>query len=80
MKFVEALNGLNSVPVALLLILIGCGYSVVCIKTGISADMAHGIIAAGITVLTTSAAAKANASQTANPTQPGQQSNPATNN
>lgn len=77
MNFVASLNALNSVPVALILIVIGCGYSVICVKNNISADMAHGIIAAGITVLTTSAA-KAKEPQSQTPTQPGETSNPAT--
>jgi membrane associated rhomboid family serine protease len=51
-KLVVALNALSSPILAILVILIGCAYSVISKQYGIEANTAAGIVGAGIGLLT----------------------------
>jgi hypothetical protein len=65
MKFIAALNSLNTPWIAILVIVLGMGYAVVSHVYGLSGDGASGVIGAGIGLLTGQALAKS--SQSAEP-------------
>lgn len=52
MKFIAALNALNQPWVAILVIIIGMVFDIVCQKYGVSNDAATGVIGAGVGLLT----------------------------
>ena len=52
MKFIAALNSLNTPWIAIVVILIGMGFDIACKHAGIAADAATGVIGAGIGLLT----------------------------
>jgi len=52
MKFIDALNSLNTPWIAIVVILIGMGFDIACKHAGIAADAATGVIGAGIGLLT----------------------------
>jgi uncharacterized protein YqgC (DUF456 family) len=52
MKLVAAINGINTPWVAIVVIILGMTFDVVCKKWGIAADAATGVIGAGIGLLT----------------------------
>lgn len=58
MNFIAALNALNQPWIAMLVILLGMTFDVICQKYGISNDAATGIIGAGIGLLTGQALSK----------------------
>jgi flagellar biosynthesis protein FliR len=68
MKFIAALNSLNTPWLAIIVILIGMVYAVVSHIYGISGDGASGVIGAGIGLLTGQALAKSQ--QTSEPMVP----------
>jgi uncharacterized membrane protein YeaQ/YmgE (transglycosylase-associated protein family) len=75
MKFIAALNSLNQPWVAIVVIIIGMLFDVICQKYGISNDAATGVIGAGVGLLTGQALNRANhdlPSQPAGPAQPKQ--------
>ena len=65
MKFIAALNSLNTPWIAILVIVLGMGYAVVSHVYGLNGDGASGVIGAGIGLLTGQALAKS--SQSAEP-------------
>jgi uncharacterized protein YqgC (DUF456 family) len=52
MKFIAALNALNTPWVAILVIILGMSFDVVCKQWGVPNDAATGVIGAGIGLLT----------------------------
>lgn len=52
MKIIAALNALNTPWVAIIVVIIGCVFSVVSHSFGMGSDAASGIIGAGIGLLT----------------------------
>jgi len=52
MKFIAALNALNTPWVAILVIVLGMAFDVVCKQWGVPNDAATGVIGAGIGLLT----------------------------
>ena len=58
MSFIQALNALNQPWVAMLVMVIGMVFDIVCQKYGISNDAATGVIGAGIGLLTGQALSK----------------------
>lgn len=62
-KFIEALNSLNTPWVAILVIIIGMSFDILCKRYGVPNDAATGVIGAGIGLLTGQALSR--------PTQPG---------
>jgi hypothetical protein len=52
MKFIAALNSLNTPWVALIVITLGMGFDIACKHFGIAQDAATGVIGAGIGLLT----------------------------
>jgi hypothetical protein len=52
MKMVAAINSINTPWVAIVVIILGMSFDVVCKKWGIAADAATGVIGAGIGLLT----------------------------
>lgn len=76
MKFIAALNSLNTPWIAILVIALGMVYAVVSHVYGISGDGASGVIGAGIGLLTGQALSRYSQSQEPmplpkNPTTPG---------
>lgn len=51
-RFISAINSLNQPYIAIVVVILGCIFDVVCQKYGISNDAATGIIGAGIGLLT----------------------------
>lgn len=51
-RFIIALNSINTPLLAIIVVIIGCIYSVVCKEYGMNAESAAGIIGAGIGLLT----------------------------
>ena len=51
-KFIAALNALNQPWVAILVIILGMVFDIVCQKNGVSNDAATGVIGAGVGLLT----------------------------
>lgn len=52
MRFITALNTISSPILAVLVIIIGCGYSILSKKYGLDGNTAAGIVGAGIGLLT----------------------------
>jgi hypothetical protein len=51
-RFIAALNTISSPILAVLVILLGCGYSILSKQYGLNGDTAAGIVGAGIGLLT----------------------------
>lgn len=60
-RLIIALNSINTPLLAIIVVIIGCIYSVVCKEYGMNAESAAGIIGAGIGLLTGQALSKARA-------------------
>ena len=58
MNFISALNALNQPWIAMLVMVIGMVFDIICQKYGISNDAATGVIGAGIGLLTGQALSK----------------------
>lgn len=69
MKFITAINALSSPNLAVLVMILGCGYSIIAHKYGLNNDIASGIIGAGIGLLTGQALAKTQTFEGHPPTQ-----------
>ena len=52
MKFVAALNSINTPWVAIIVICLGMGFDITCKRYGVANDAATGVIGAGIGLLT----------------------------
>jgi flagellar biosynthesis protein FliR len=63
LKFISALNSLNTPWVAICVIILGMSFDVVCKIYGVSNDAATGVIGAGIGLLTGQALSKSQQTQ-----------------
>lgn len=52
MKFISALNSLNTPWIAILVIVLGMLFDIACHKVGMSSESASGVVGAGIGLLT----------------------------